>query len=161
MEDMKILTDVASDQLIASPQITVVVDRQAASTLGVTPSAVDTALYAAFGQQQIAMIYTSTQQPRLIMEVQPKFQIGPTDLSKIYVASSAGTQVPLASFAHYNNRGPTPVSSSTARAPTTAKIYDRTNSTARDVARIRYPNPRGTNSGDATTLWLQSAPSGC
>jgi hydrophobe/amphiphile efflux-1 (HAE1) family protein len=104
MEEMKILTDVASDQLIASPQITVVVDRQAASTLGVTPSAVDTALYAAFGQQQIATIYTSTQQPRLILEVQPKFQVGPTDLSKIYVASSAGTQVPLASFAHYTNQ---------------------------------------------------------
>jgi hydrophobe/amphiphile efflux-1 (HAE1) family protein len=103
-EEMKILTDVASDQLIASPQITVVVDRQAASTLGVTPSAVDTALYAAFGQQQIATIYTSTQQPRLILEVQPKFQIGPTDLSKIYVGSSAGAQVPLASFAHYTNQ---------------------------------------------------------
>jgi hydrophobe/amphiphile efflux-1 (HAE1) family protein len=104
MEEMKILTDVASDQLIASQQITVVVDRQAASTLGVTPSTVDTALYAAFGQQQIATIYTSTQQPRLILEVQPKFQIGPTDLSKIYVASSAGAQVPLASFAHYTNQ---------------------------------------------------------
>ncbi len=100
LKAMKFLTDVASDQLIASRQITVEVDRQAASALGVTPSAVDTALYAAFGQQQIATIYTTTQQPKLILEVQPKFQLGPTDLSRIYVASSSGAQVPLASFAH-------------------------------------------------------------
>jgi len=101
MEAMKILTDVASDQQIASPQITVEVDRQAASTLGVTPSAVDAALYAAFGQEQITTIYTSTQQPKLILEVQPKFQIGPTDLSRIYVASANGTQVPLSAFTRY------------------------------------------------------------
>ena len=100
MEGMKFLTDVASDQLIASPQITVEIDRQAASTLGVTPAAIDAALYAAFGQEEIANIYTTTQQPRLILEVQPKFQLGPTALSGIYVASSSGGQVPLAAFAH-------------------------------------------------------------
>ena len=100
MEGMKFLTDVASDQLIASPQITVEIDRQVASTLGVTPAAIDAALYAAFGQEEIANIYTTTQQPRLILEVQPKFQLGPTALSGIYVASSSGGQVPLAAFAH-------------------------------------------------------------
>jgi hydrophobe/amphiphile efflux-1 (HAE1) family protein len=100
MEGMKFLTDVASDQLIASPQITVEIDRQAASTLGVTPAAIDAALYGAFGQEEIATIYTTTQQPRLILEVQPKFQFGPTALSRIYVASSSGGQVPLAAFAH-------------------------------------------------------------
>jgi hydrophobe/amphiphile efflux-1 (HAE1) family protein len=104
MERMKFLTDVASDQLIASPQIAVEVDRQAASTFGVTPSAVDAALYAAFGQEQIATIYTSTQQPKLILEVQPKFQMGPTALSRIYVASSTGAQVPLSAFAHFVNK---------------------------------------------------------
>jgi hydrophobe/amphiphile efflux-1 (HAE1) family protein len=99
MEGMKFLTDVASDQLIASPQITVEIDRQAASTLGVTPQAIDAALYAAFGQEEIANIYTTTQQPRLILEVQPKFQVGPTALTGIYVASSSGGQVPLAAVA--------------------------------------------------------------
>jgi hydrophobe/amphiphile efflux-1 (HAE1) family protein len=104
MEKMKFLTDVASDQLIASPQTTVEVDRQAASTLGITPGAVDAALYAAFGQEEIATIYTTTQQPRVILEVQPQFQIGATDLSRIYVASTSGAQVPLASFAHYTHQ---------------------------------------------------------
>ena len=104
MRGLKILTDVASDQLIASPEITADIDRQAASSLGVTPSAVDAALYAAFGQEQIATIYTSTQQPKLILEVQPKFQTGPADLSKIFVSSSSGGQVPLSAFARYTNK---------------------------------------------------------
>jgi multidrug efflux pump subunit AcrB len=82
----------------------VAVDRQAASTLGVTPAAVDAALYAAFGQEQIATIYTTTQQPRLILEVEPKFQMASTDLSGIYVASTTGAQVPLASFARYTRQ---------------------------------------------------------
>ena len=104
MEGMKFLTDVASDQLIASPQITVEVDRQAASALGVTPAAIDAALYAAFGQEEIATIYTTTQQPRLILEVQPKFQLGPTALSRIYVAASSGGEVPLTAFAHLTHQ---------------------------------------------------------
>ncbi len=104
MRGLKILTDVASDQLIASPQITIDVDRQAASTLGVSPSTVDAALYAAFGQEQIATIYTTTQQPKVVLEVQPRYQIGPTELTKVFVASSSGAQVPLASFAHLTHQ---------------------------------------------------------
>jgi hydrophobe/amphiphile efflux-1 (HAE1) family protein len=103
MEGMKFLTDVASDQLIASRQITVAVDRQAASTLGVTPAAVDAALYAAFGQEEITTIYTTTQQPRVILEVEPRFQLSSADLSNIYAASTSGAEVPLASFAHYTH----------------------------------------------------------
>jgi multidrug efflux pump subunit AcrB len=101
---MKILTDVASDQQIASTQVSVEVDREAASARGITMSAVDAALYAAFGQQQIATIYTSTQQSRVILEVQPKFQIGLGDLSRIYVGSTGGMQVPLSTIAHYANQ---------------------------------------------------------
>jgi multidrug efflux pump subunit AcrB len=102
---MKILTDVASDQQIAAQEIDVAVDRDAASTYGVTLSAVDTALYAAFGQQQVTTIYLPTQQQKVLLEVQPKFQTQPTDLSQIYVAgtSSSGTttQLPLSAVAHY------------------------------------------------------------
>jgi hydrophobe/amphiphile efflux-1 (HAE1) family protein len=104
MEGMKILTDVASDQQIASPQITVEVDRDAASVRGLTAAAVDTTLYAAFGQEEITTIYTATQQPRVILEVQPKFQMGPTDLSRIYVGSTTGAQVPLSAVAHYTKQ---------------------------------------------------------
>jgi hydrophobe/amphiphile efflux-1 (HAE1) family protein len=107
MQGMKILTDVASDQQIASPQLNVEVDRDAASTYGVTLSAVDTALYAAYGQEQVTTIYLPTQQAKAVLEVQPKFQEQPTDLSQIYVpgtsSTGATTQVPLSAIAHYTN----------------------------------------------------------
>jgi hydrophobe/amphiphile efflux-1 (HAE1) family protein len=101
MRSMKILTDVASDQQIASPEIVAEVDRNAASTYGVTVSAVDAALYSAFGQQQVATIYEPTQQAKIILEVQPKYQIGPTTLSRIYVPGANGVQVPLSTVAHF------------------------------------------------------------
>ncbi len=107
MQAMKILTDVASDQLIASPQLNVEVDRDAASTYGVTLSAVDAALYAAFGQQQVTTIYLPTQQAKVVLEVQPKYQQQRADLSQIYVpgisSTGATTQVPLSAVAHYTN----------------------------------------------------------
>jgi hydrophobe/amphiphile efflux-1 (HAE1) family protein len=108
MQSMKILSDVASDQQIAAPEIDVEVDRDAASTYGVTLSTVDTALYAAFGQQQVTTIYLPTQQQKVLLEVQPKFQTQLTDLSQIYVSgtSSSGTttQVPLSAVAHYTDK---------------------------------------------------------
>ena len=103
MQGMKILTDVASDQQIASPEIVTEVDRSAASTYGVNVGAVDAALYSAFGQQQVATIYEPTQQAKVILEVQPKYQIGPTALSRVYVPGTNGVQVPLSSVAHFVN----------------------------------------------------------
>jgi len=100
MQSMKILTDVASDQQIASPELVAQVDRSAASTYGVTISAVDAALYSAFGQQQVTTIYEPTQQAKVILEVEPKYQIGPTALSRIYVPGTNGAQVPLSAVAH-------------------------------------------------------------
>jgi hydrophobe/amphiphile efflux-1 (HAE1) family protein len=104
MQGMKILTDVASDQQIAAPELVAQVDRSAASTYGVTISAVDAALYAAFGQQQVTTIYEPTQQAKVIVEVQPKYQVGPTALSRIYVPGTNGVQVPLSAVAHFVNQ---------------------------------------------------------
>jgi hydrophobe/amphiphile efflux-1 (HAE1) family protein len=104
MKAMKFLTDVASDQQIASPEVAIEVDRDAASTYGVTLAAVDAALYAAFGQEQVATIYLPTEQAKAILEVQPKFQTSQTDLSRIYVPGTNGAQVPLSTVAHYTNK---------------------------------------------------------
>ena len=104
MQSLKSLTDVASDQQIASPEIVAEVDRNAASTYGVTVAAIDAALYSAFGQQQVATIYEPTQQAKVILEVQPKYQIGPTALSRVYVPSASGAQVPLSAVAHFVNK---------------------------------------------------------
>ena len=101
MQSMKILTDAASDQQIASPELVAQVDRDAASTYGVTAAAVDASLYSAFGQQQVTTIYQPTQQTKVILEVQPKYQIGPTALSRVYVPGANGIQVPLSAVAHF------------------------------------------------------------
>ncbi len=98
------LQDVASDQQIASPHIAITIDRDAAYRLGLSLSAIDQTLYDAFGQRQIANIYTSSRQYKLILEVQPQFQADPSALSRIYVAGPVGTRIPLAAVAHFSNK---------------------------------------------------------
>src|ERR1700757_2649600 len=101
MKTMPELQDVASDQQIAAPHLAIEIDRDAASRLGISPSLIDETLYDAFGQRHIANIYTSTNQYKVILEVQPEFQADPTALSKIYVIGPGGAQLPLSTFAHF------------------------------------------------------------
>jgi len=94
------LLDVASDQQTGGLQADLVIDRDTASRLGVTPSAVDNTLYDAFGQRQVSTIYTQLNQYHVILEVHPQFQQDPNSLHTLYVKSSTGQQVPLSSFSH-------------------------------------------------------------
>ncbi len=89
------LTDVASDQQPNGLQVFLRIDRDTASRLHVLPQAIDDTLYDAFGQRQISTIYTQTNQYRVILEVEPGFQVNPDTLSKIYVKSTTGQAVPL------------------------------------------------------------------
>jgi len=104
MKKMPELEDVASDQQVAAPHIAIEIDRDAASRMGISPSLIDETLYDAFGQRQIATIYTSTSQYKTILEVQPQFQDDPTALSKIYISGPGGTQIPLSAFAHFTSK---------------------------------------------------------
>src|SRR5438094_337011 len=101
MQKLPELQDVASDQQIAAPHMAIEIDRDAASRLGLSASLIDETLYDAFGQRQIATMYTSTNQYKVILEVQPQFQDDPSALSKIYVSGPNGVQIPLSSFAHF------------------------------------------------------------
>src|SRR5216684_2145496 len=101
MQKLPELQDVASDQQIAAPHVAIEIDRDAASRLGLSASLIDETLYDAFGQRQVATMYTSTSQYKVILEVKPEFQNDPTALSKVYVLSPTGAQVPLSTFAHY------------------------------------------------------------
>jgi len=92
------LTDVASDLQDQGLQAFVEIDRDTAGRLGITPLAIDTALYNAFGQRLISTIFTQATQYRVVLEVKPEFRIGPDALKDIHVASSTGTQVPLSAF---------------------------------------------------------------
>jgi hydrophobe/amphiphile efflux-1 (HAE1) family protein len=104
MKKMPELEDVASDQQIAAPHIAIEIDRDAASRMGISPSLIDETLYDAFGQRQVATIYTSTSQYKVILEVRPEFQNDPTALSKVYVSGPGGTQVPLSAFTHFTSK---------------------------------------------------------
>src|SRR5271166_1511828 len=101
MKKMPELQDIASDQQIASPHLAIEIDRDAASRMGISPSLIDETLYDAFGQRQVANLYTSTSQYKVILEVQPQFQDDPTALSKIFVIGPGGTQIPLSAFTHF------------------------------------------------------------
>src|SRR6266853_248336 len=92
------LADVASDLQDQGLQAFVSIDRDTAGRLGITPGAIDTALYNAFGQRLISTIFTQSNQYRVVLEVKPEFRRGPDALKDIYVASSSGTQVPLSAI---------------------------------------------------------------
>ena len=92
------LTDVASDMQNKGLETDLVVDRDTASRLGVQMSTIDNVLYDAFGQRQVSTMYTQLNQYHVILEVQPNFQLDPSSLSSLYVASSTGTEVPLSTF---------------------------------------------------------------
>jgi len=92
-------TDVNTDLQITSPQVTVDIDRDKASALGVTAEQIENALYDAYGSRQVSTIYTPTNQYWVIMELDPKYQRDPTELSLLYVRSRSGKLVPLNSVA--------------------------------------------------------------
>jgi hydrophobe/amphiphile efflux-1 (HAE1) family protein len=98
------LQDIASDQQVAAPHLAVEIDRDAASRLGISPSLIDQTLYDAFGQRQVANIYTSTSQYKVVLEVQPQYQDNPDALSKIFIAGPGGTQIPISTFAHFSSK---------------------------------------------------------
>jgi HAE1 family hydrophobic/amphiphilic exporter-1 len=89
------LLDVSSDMELQNPQVTVMVDRDKAQTLGVTPQQVEDALYYGYGQRQISTIYAPNNEYQVIMELEPRFQTSPSQLSKLYIHSSSGDIVPL------------------------------------------------------------------
>jgi len=96
------LTDIASDLQNQGLQAYVDIDRDSAGRLGITPAAIDTALYNAFGQRLISTIYTQATQYRVVLEVKPEFRSGPDALKDIYVAAASGFQVPLSSIAQFS-----------------------------------------------------------
>jgi hydrophobic/amphiphilic exporter-1 (mainly G- bacteria), HAE1 family len=93
------LVDVTSDLQIAKPQVTVDIDRNKASALGVSAQAIESTLYDAYGQRQVSTIYAPTNQYWVVMELDPRYQTDPSVLSLLYVRSSTGALVPLNSVA--------------------------------------------------------------
>ena len=102
------LSDVASDLQDQGLQAYVTINRDAAGRLGVTPAAIDAAIYDAFGQRLISTIFTQSNQYRVVLEVKPEFRRGIAAIGELYVPSSNGTQVPLSSLTQVSER-PSPL----------------------------------------------------
>ncbi|HTA63970.1 MAG TPA: efflux RND transporter permease subunit, partial [Xanthomonadaceae bacterium] len=94
--------DVTSDLLIATPEVDVHIDRDAASAVGVSAAQIENALYTAFGPEQVSTIYTSIDQYWVLMQVDPQKQNDPDVLGRIYIHSDGGQLVPLSSVAHFD-----------------------------------------------------------
>jgi len=95
------LRDVNTDQQDKGLEATVIIDRDTASRLGVSAATIDNALYDAFGQRQVSIMYKQLNQYHVVMEVAPDFSNSTDALQNIYVRAANGTPVPLAAFAHF------------------------------------------------------------
>ena len=95
------LTDVNSDQQDKGLQASLMIDRETASRLGVTPQAIDATLYDAFGQRPVSTMYTALNQYHVILEVAPEFWQNPTGLRSVYVKAADGKLIPLSAFTRY------------------------------------------------------------
>jgi len=101
MVDMPELADVNTDAQDRGLQTSLVIDRDSASRLGVTPAMIDAVLNDAFGQRQVSTIYMPLNQYRVVMEAAPQYWQQPESLNDIYLVTSTGAQVPLSAIARY------------------------------------------------------------
>jgi multidrug efflux pump len=95
-----ILKDVASDQETAGLQVSLTVDRDTASRLGISQQQIDDTLYDAFGQRQVSIIFTQLNLYRVILEVKPEIAASAAALDKIFVRTATGSPVPLSAIVH-------------------------------------------------------------
>ena len=98
LREIPALADVADDLQDEGSQTYVEIDREAAARLGVTTSAIDDALYDAFGQRQVSTIFTQSNQYRVVVEVAPQFRRDAAAIDSIFVQTASGKPVPLGSL---------------------------------------------------------------
>jgi len=103
LRGLPMLQDVTSDLQIKNPQVTLDIDRDRASSLGITAQQIEDALYSAYGARQVSTIYSPTNQYRVVMELQPQYQMDPSALGMLYVRANTGQLVPLSSLAVLKN----------------------------------------------------------
>ena len=104
LRTMSKLRDIASDQQTRGLQASLVIDRDTASRLGVSPNAIDNTLYDAFGQRQVSTMFTQLNQYHVVMEVDSAFRDSTDAIQSLYVRSRPATQVPLSAFTHFETK---------------------------------------------------------
>jgi len=104
MQKLPELKDVATDQQDQGLRAQLVIDRDTASRLGVSPLTIDSTLSDAFGQRQVSTTYRPLNQYHVVMEVAPEYQRNPDSLKNIYVKSTTGAMVPLSAITHFESQ---------------------------------------------------------
>jgi HAE1 family hydrophobic/amphiphilic exporter-1 len=92
MRSLPGLTDVSSDLQIRNPQINIQIDRDAASSYGVSVNQIEDAIYSAYGQRQISTIFAPNNQYWVILELEPEYQRDANKIASLYVHSLSGSQ---------------------------------------------------------------------
>jgi len=95
MKDLPGLQDVNSDLLVNNPQVSIDLNRDRISALGLTVNQVETAMFNAYGTRQISQIYAPDNQYQVILGVAPEFQKDPSALSQLYVRAPSGRLISL------------------------------------------------------------------
>lgn len=96
-----LLKDVNTDLQVENPQVNVVIDRDKASSLGISAQQIEDALYTAYGQRQLSIIYAHNDSYYVITELKSEYQLTPQTLSYLYIHSSNGALVPLSSVTRF------------------------------------------------------------
>ena len=156
------LTDVNTDQQDRGQQTSVVIDRGAASRVGMTVGAIDTNLNNAFGQRQVGVIYNPLNQYRVVMELAQPYLQGPETLDRLYFSNKSGEQVPLASFAKVettntplsiNHQGGAPASTISFNLPEGVSLSEATDAINNAMAETGVPvSVRGSFQGTANAF---------
>jgi hydrophobe/amphiphile efflux-1 (HAE1) family protein len=153
------LKDLTTDQQQRGLQSDVVVDRKKASQLGIQPQQVDSALYSAFGQRQVSVMYTDRNQFHVVLEALPEYLKDPTALDKIYVTGAHGIVVPLSAIAHFqtsntptaiNHQGQFPAVTFSFNLDQGTSLKEATDAISKAAAAIHMPDDiRGSFQGTA------------
>ncbi len=148
MSQLPQMVDVNTDQQDKGLQTSLVIDRDTASRLGVSPTLLDATLDDAFGQRLVSTIYSALNQYHVVMEAAPDYWQEPAALDNVYMSSSSGAQVPLSAFAHYaptntplavNHQSQFVASTISFNLPAGVSLGQATSATEAAMARIGVP----------------------
>jgi len=146
--DLPELVDVSTDQQDKGLQTSVVIDRDTASRLGITPRLIDATLNDAFGQRQVSTIYAPLNQYRVVMEAAPEYAQSEEALEAVHLITASGASVPLSAVAHYertntqlavNHQGQFVASTISFNLPEDVSLSDAIRAIENKLARIGVP----------------------
>jgi multidrug efflux pump len=169
------MIDVTTDRQLGGLQANVVIDRSAASRLGLQVQDIDNALNNAFSQRQISTIFTQRNQYRVILETDPQFQRDPSNINRVFVGggtaqglSSGAIQVPLAAVARIekantplsvNHQSQFPAATVTWNLTADTPLETAANAVMQTVAEMHLPDTLRTDFAGDMKVFRESAAS--